>query len=146
MKIYCLLGSWSLLLLAVASAGTTEIAPADAPLKLEGVKPHYELQKSVAVVITNGSDKTVMYGIGVQRQGKEKWEDFATNIGDREPYAMQFGYSKLQSHHPKNLIWNPKPYPKGLEAHSGTYRFFVAYQVGDNDYRMFYSEPFKIED
>jgi len=135
-----------ILLLEVTRAGTLEVSPSLAPVKVEETKNHYIFQEPVVMIISNTSDHLIMCGIGVQKLDNGKWRDFATNIDDREPYSMTFGYNKkLQPHSQKTVEWKPKLYPKSSEARSGMYRIFIAYQVGDNDYRIFYLEPFQIE-
>ena len=137
---YCFIA----LLLQMGCAFSAEEPPSDAPLKLEGIKKAYIFPETVTVKVTNIGPDVVVYGIGIQKQVGEKWQDFMTNIDDSEPIRMAFKLRRIKAHESKSLTWEPKNTPKIFGSVQGTYRVYVIYDVGKDDHRKFYSEAFII--
>jgi hypothetical protein len=131
-------------------------------LKMEGVKRAYSLKDSVVVKITNTSSRPVVFGIGVLDRDKDGWQEFLTNIEDREIARKAFRLDTIAPHSSRVFTWSPARVDKPPhEVYPGSYRIYLAYQdahgaFGDNlsyniggmvpkhSKQLLFSDPFEL--
>jgi len=102
-----------------------------APVAIEDVKSSYLLNEPVTFTVTNRSDSTIFYGIGVEMFLNGEWREYISDI-EANHYQTPFAYKELGSQQKKQYIWPYDPKLRYLQPEAGKNRLFVFYASDGN--------------